>query len=89
MPLGDLRSVKQLAAELPPFTEAALRWLIFNAPANGLGPALVRVGDRVLIDRAAFEKWVFSHRQASDAVPQALAARPAARSATARGQRRQ
>lgn len=67
MPLNDLRSVRQLAAEVPVFTEASIRWMIFNAPHNGLAPALVRVGDRVFIDRSLFEKWIFSRHQAADA----------------------
>jgi hypothetical protein len=80
MSIQGLRSLKQLAAECPAFTEGSLRWLVFNAPTNGLAPALVRIGSRVLIDRDAFQQWVFSHRQAAASQASAGAApRPAAR----------
>jgi hypothetical protein len=77
MSLQSLRSVRQLAAEVPAFSQASIRWAIFNAHQNGLAPALVRLGKRVLIDRDAFERWVYSHRQDADAgpAPAALAAR--------------
>jgi hypothetical protein len=45
-----------------PMTEAALRWHIFNAANNGLQDhrAILRIGRRVLIDPAAFDRWVDS-----------------------------
>ena len=54
-------------------TPSGLRHLIFNAedrvssdgtiiPGNGLAPAILRVGRRVLIDLDAFEAWLETHR---------------------------
>ncbi|AGG88766.1 hypothetical protein [Rhodanobacter denitrificans] len=53
----NLKSVTQFAAESP-FTEAQLRWWIFNASTNGLQSAVVRIGRRVYIDVDAFSAWV-------------------------------
>ena len=53
----NLKSVTQFAAESP-FTEAQLRWWIFNASTNGLQSAVVRIGRRVYIDVDAFGAWV-------------------------------
>lgn len=78
MSLQNLRSVRQLAAECPAFSQASIRWSIFHASSNGLAPALVRLGKRVLIDRDAFERWVYSHRQDADVGP-APASVPATR----------
>lgn len=88
MSVQSLRSLKQLAAECPAFTEDSLRWLVFNAPTNGLAPALVRIGARVLIDRDAFQQWVFSHRQAADSAASAGAAPPPAARKRAPGRSR-
>ena len=38
-----------------------MRWMIFKAKENGLSPALIRIGRRVLIDVDAFFKWAYSH----------------------------
>jgi hypothetical protein len=67
-------TIAQLAADPDcPFSEGGLRWQIFNAhprissrgdtPGNGLAPAIVRVGRKVLIDKAAFLGWLDNHRQ--------------------------
>lgn len=53
-----LRSVRQLSQENPVFSEASLRWLIFNSKQNGLDVALVRVGRRVLINKQRFNEWL-------------------------------
>ena len=58
----SLRTVAQLAEELPAFTEPALRRLIFNAEENGLAPAIIRVGRKVFIDIEAFDEWLSKHR---------------------------
>jgi hypothetical protein len=60
----DLRTVKQLVNETPFLTEQKLRWYIFNAETNGLLFAIVKISNRVYIDRVAFAKWVESHRLA-------------------------
>ena len=58
----DLRTVKQLVNEAPFLTEQKLRWYIFHAEKNGLHSAIVRISNRVYIDRVAFADWVESHR---------------------------
>jgi hypothetical protein len=60
----DLRTIKQLAQENPAFTEASLRWLVFNARQNGLDAAIVRVGRRVLIDIQRLDAWLEARREA-------------------------
>jgi len=59
-----LATVRQVAAEAPFITEATLRWWIFHAETSGLKPALLKIGDRVYIDRAEFHKWLESQRLA-------------------------
>ena len=39
-------------------TTQALRYYIFNAELNGFDKVIKRVGRRLLIDEAAFFKWV-------------------------------
>lgn len=59
---SNLRTIKQLAEDLPAFTEASLRWHVFNRAVNGLSEhgAVVRMGRRVLIDSEAFDRWIES-----------------------------
>lgn len=64
-PLVDyqqLRTVRQLAAEAPFVTESKLRWWIFHSDKNGLDQALIKVGGRVYIDRAEFNRWLEGQR---------------------------
>lgn len=63
--LENLMTVKQLAVAYPAFTEPMIRWWIFNAYTNGFNVCIIRIGGRVLIDRAAFEHWLEAHRAAS------------------------
>ena len=58
----DLRTVAQVVQECPAFSEAGLRKLILRAPLNGLEPAIVRLGRRVLIDYGRFNRWLEEHR---------------------------
>ena len=58
----SLRTVAQLAEELPAFSQAAIRRLIFNAEENGLAPAIFRIGRRVLIDIGLFSQWLEARR---------------------------
>jgi len=60
----DLRTVKQLVAEAPFLTEHMLRWYIFHAHTNGLAPAIVKISNRIYIDRHAFQLWIDRHRLA-------------------------
>ena len=62
MTANSLRTVAQLADELPAFDEPAIRRLIFHAEKLGLGYAIVRLGRRVYIDIDAFNRWLDDHR---------------------------
>lgn len=55
----NLQSVAQKAAS-GPFTEAQIRWWIFNAGSNGMeqSGALVRIGRRIYIDIEGFDRWL-------------------------------
>ncbi len=56
MTTRTLHTVPQFAKKNPAFTEASIRWLIFNEGSNGLkdAAAIVRIGRRVLIDE---DRW--------------------------------
>lgn len=60
MPARILRTVRQFSAANPAFTEASLRWTIFNENTNGLAAsgAILRHGRRVLIDEQRFFAWI-------------------------------
>jgi hypothetical protein len=60
----NLKSVAQFAADSP-FTEAQVRWWIFNAASNGLQSVVVRIGRRVYIDVDAFAAWVDAQQVAA------------------------
>jgi len=67
-PAPEFLTVRQFSKRFPAFSEGALRALIFDSepryrivavrrveiPANGFGPAFLRVGRRVLIDPQKF-----------------------------------
>lgn len=55
----NLQSVAQFATS-GPFTEAQLRWWIFNESNNGMrdAGAVVRIGRRVYIDTQGFDRWI-------------------------------
>ncbi len=55
-----LSTIKQFSTENSAFTEASLRWQIFNEKTNGLkeSGAIVRMGRRVLIDEDRFFDWL-------------------------------
>ena len=55
-------TVKQMAAKHPAFSEASLRYHIFNETRNGLDKALIRVGKKILIDEDAFWAWLENQR---------------------------
>ncbi len=62
MTAESLRTVAQLADELPAFDEPAIRRLIFKAEELGLGYAIVRIGRKVFIDIDALNRWLDDHR---------------------------
>ena len=62
MDYRNLKTVAQLAESSPAFTEASLRWMIFESETNGLNRALVKRGRRILIDVPEFELWLEGQR---------------------------
>lgn len=62
-PTRDLLSVADLCERYPALRMGGLRWQLFNRRQNGLDRAVVRVGRRLLIDAAAFERWLDEHRE--------------------------
>ena len=56
--MSNLLTVKQFAEKHPAFSESSLRYHIFNEKTNGLTPALIRVGRKVLIKEDAFFDWI-------------------------------
>lgn len=65
------RNLKSVAdfAEASPFSESQVRWWIFQANQNGLNKAgaVVRIGRRVYIDPAAFDRWIDSQQSQATA----------------------
>ncbi len=61
-----LKTVSAFADDSP-FTEAQVRWWIFNAATNGLQSlgAVVRIGRRVYIDTDAFDSWIETQQVAA------------------------
>lgn len=53
-------TIAQLAQNQPAFTQASIRWHVFQAGENGLerSGAIIRLGRRVLIDEEKFVDWV-------------------------------
>lgn len=57
--MRTLRSIADFAKETA-FTEAQLRWFIFNESNNGMkqAGAVIRIGRRVYIDVEGFDRWL-------------------------------
>lgn len=51
-------TVKQMAAKHAAFSEASLRYYIFNEKQNNLSEAIRRIGRKVLINEEAFFLWI-------------------------------
>jgi hypothetical protein len=60
MATRNLLTVKQFADAHPAFTEAGIRWQIFNEKHNGLAEsgAILRRGRRVYIDVDRYFAWL-------------------------------
>lgn len=54
----NLLTVKQFAERHPAFSEASLRYHIFNEETNNLSVAIVRIGRKILIKENVFFDWV-------------------------------
>ena len=63
------RNLKTVAAfsSGSPFTEAQVRWWVFNEAQNGMKAhgVVVRIGRRVYIDVDAFDRWIDSQQVAA------------------------
>ncbi len=59
-----VETVRRLCEQNPAFSEASMRWLIFNAEKNGLSAsgAILRIGRRILIDVDRFFNWLDSRQ---------------------------
>ena len=62
MSFENLRTVRQVAKASPAFSEASLRWLIFNRASNGFDEVLVKVGGRVFIDVRKLDEFLEKNR---------------------------
>lgn len=62
----ELKTVSAFAED-GPFTEAQVRWWIFNEVHNGMQSCgvTVRIGRRVYIDVGAFARWVDAQQVAA------------------------
>lgn len=57
--LDDLHTVEDLAEQYPKTLPAkTLAWQVRNREQNGLAPAVVRVGKRLLISKSRYEHWL-------------------------------
>jgi len=56
--MPNYSTVKQMASKYPAFSEASLRYHIFNEKNNGLSVAIKRIGRKILIDEQAFFLWL-------------------------------
>ncbi len=57
--LDDLDTVEGLAARFPRLlTVPTLRWQLRHRESNGLAPACVAVGKKLLISRTRYEAWL-------------------------------
>lgn len=58
LPLADLATVEELAKENPKIlTVPTLRWQLRHRDTNGLAPACVRLGKKLLIYRTRYAAW--------------------------------
>jgi len=51
-------TVKQTAERHPAFSEASLRYIIFNSHQNGFDKTIKRIGRKILINEALFLEWI-------------------------------
>ena len=56
-------TVQQLAQKYPAFSESSLRWHIQKSKTNGLSPAVIRIGRKILINESEFLSWLTSKSQ--------------------------
>jgi hypothetical protein len=51
-------TIKMFSAKHPAFSEASLRYHIFNETKNGFDKAIKRVGRKILINEERFFEWL-------------------------------
>jgi hypothetical protein len=56
-------TIPQFCERYPCFTQAAARWLIFNAKRNGFDRCLIHIGRRVFVDPTRVPEWLASRRE--------------------------
>lgn len=57
--LADLRSIDDMVHEHPKLLSVpTLRWQLRHRDVNGLAPACVRVGKKLLISKTRYEQWL-------------------------------
>jgi hypothetical protein len=59
-----LSTVRQLSEKFPAFSQASIRWIIFNAQHNGASSFIHKIGRKIVIDDDAFLQWVSNHKGA-------------------------
>lgn len=57
-------TVKQFAGKHTAFSEASIRWIIFNSKTNGATTFIRKIGRKVLIEESSFLEWVNQQREA-------------------------
>jgi hypothetical protein len=67
--LANLKTPRQIVDCCPGLTIGGLRAMLFHSRTNGLESCVVRLGRKLLIDEAAFVRWLATPGgRASDAV---------------------
>lgn len=67
IPLDDLHTVEGLASKYPGILTAyTLRWQLRGRDNNGLSPACVRVGKKLLISKTRYEQWLAARAGSAD-----------------------
>lgn len=57
--LDDLHDIEELASKYPRILSVqTLRWQLRDREKNGLSPACVRVGKKLLISKTRYEQWL-------------------------------
>lgn len=57
-------TIKQASDKYPAFSQASLRWIIFNSKLNGATAFIRKIGRKVLIEESGFLSWINSQREA-------------------------
>lgn len=59
LPLEDLHSVEDLAAQFPKILSVpTLRWQLRSRDTNGLAQCCVHLGKKLLISKTRYERWL-------------------------------